>query len=150
MSRLLAGWDSLEPALVRLLRINLLALVVSTVALGTAYALGFRHTSVLVDLAVMLVATALMLVTLPLTPRFGARAVLVGFALSAGSFAVGGTWATPNLSPLTALLMLVPMLVAIPYVSRAWLNAFLVYAVVGQCRRGRARGVRAATTRSTT
>lgn len=131
MSRPLAGWDSLDPSLVRLLRINLLALVGSTVVLALAYALGFRHASVLVDLAVMLVATALMLATLPLTPRFGARAVLVGFALSAGCFAVGGTFATPNLSPLTAMLMLIPMLVAIPFVSRAWLNAFLVYAVVG-------------------
>lgn len=131
MRRLLSGWDSLDPSLVRLLHINLLALVVSTAALGTAYALGFRHTSVLVDLAVMLLATVLMLVTLPLTPRFGAPAVLVGFALSAGCFAVGGTYATPNLSPLTALLMLIPMLVAIPFVSRAWLNAFLVYAVLG-------------------
>ena len=131
MSRLLSGWDALDPALVRLLRINLLALVTSTAVLGLAYVLGFRHSSVLVDLAVMLLATALMLATLPLTRRFGARTVLVGFALSAGSFAVGGTWATPNLSPLTALLMLIPMLVAIPYVSRAWLNAFLVYAVLG-------------------
>jgi signal transduction histidine kinase len=131
MSRLLAGWDSLDPSLVRLLRINLLALVVSTAVVATAYALGFRHTAVLVDIAVMLVATALMLVTLPLTPRFGAPAVLVGFALSAGCFAVGGTYATPNLSPLTAMLMLMPMLVAIPYVSRAWLNALLVYAVLG-------------------
>jgi len=72
-----------------------------------------------------------MLATLPLTRRFGAPAVLVGFALSAGCFAVGGTYATPNLSPLTAMLMLMPMLVAIPYVSRAWLNALLVYAVLG-------------------
>ena len=131
MRRLLSGWDSLDPFLVRLLHINLLALVVSTAILGTAYALGFRHTSVLVDLAVMVLATVLMLATLPVTRRFGAPAVLVGFALSAGCFAVGGTYATPNLSPLTALLMLVPMLVAIPYVSRAWLNAFLVYAVLG-------------------
>ena len=131
MSRLLAGWDSLDPSLVRLLRINLLALVVSTAIVATAYALGFRHTAVLVDIAVMLVATALMLATLPITRRFGAPAVLVGFALSAGCFAVGGTYATPNLSPLTAMLMLMPMLVAIPYVSRAWLNALLVYAVLG-------------------
>ena len=29
-----------------------------------------------------------------------------------------GTWATPNLIPLTALLMLVPLLVGFPYVSR--------------------------------
>ena len=131
MNRLLSGWDSLDPSLVRLLRINLLALVGSTAILMTAYALGFRHTSVLVDIAVMLLATALMLATLPLAPRFGAPAVLVGFALSAGCFAVGGSYATPNLSPLAAMLMLIPMLVAIPFVSRAWLNALLVYAVLG-------------------
>ena len=75
--------------------------------------------------------------------------MLVGFALSAGSFAVGGTYATPNLSPLTALLMLVPMLVAIPYVSRAWLNALLVYAVVGSAGVA-ALASRDATTPSTT
>ena len=63
MSGLLSGWSSLDPALVRLLRINLLALVVSTGALAVAYALGFRHGAVLVDLAVMLVATAMMLAT---------------------------------------------------------------------------------------
>ncbi|RYC04182.1 sensor histidine kinase [Nocardioides zhouii] len=131
MTRALSGWDSLDPSLVRLLRINLLALVVSTTILAVAYALGFRHTAVEVDLGVMLLSIVLMLLTLPLTPRFGAPAVLVGFALSAGCFAVGGTYATPNLSPLTAMLMLIPMLVAIPFVSRAWLNTFLVYAVLG-------------------
>ena len=79
----------------------------------------------------MVLSIVLMLVTPPLTRRFGAPAVMVGFTLSAGLFAVGGTWATPNLSPLTALLTMVPMLVAFPYVSRAWLNALLVFAVVG-------------------
>lgn len=131
MTRALSGWDSLDPPLVRLLRINLVALTVSTIALGAAYALGFRHTAVVVDLGVMLVSIALMVGTLPLTRRYGAPVVLVGFTLSAGAFGIGGTWATPNLSPLTALLMLVPMLVAIPYVSRWWLNVLAVFAVVG-------------------
>ena len=131
MTRLLSGWDSLDPPLVRLLRINLVALTISTVVLGTAYVLGFRHTAVVVDLAVMLLSIVLMLVTLPLTARHGASAVLAGLTLSAAAFGIGGTWATPNLSPLTTLLMLVPMLVAIPYVSRRWLNVLAGFAVVG-------------------
>jgi len=131
MNRLLSGWDSLPEDLVRLLRINLVALSVSTVVLAAAYALGFRHTAVEVDLAVMMVSISLMLATSPLTGRFGAPVVLVGFTLSAAAFGVGGTWATPNLSPLTTLLMLVPMLVAIPYVSRGWLNALGVFAILG-------------------
>lgn len=131
MRRALSGWDSLDPPLVRLLRINLIALSISTVALCAAYALGFRHTAVVIDLAVMLASIVLMVATLPLTHRWGAPVVLVGFTLSAAAFGIGGTWATPNLSPLTALLMLVPMLVAIPYVSRWWLNVLAVFAVVG-------------------
>ena len=131
MRRLLSGWDSLDPGLSRLVRFNLLALVVSIVALATAYVLGFRHRSVEIDLAVMALSLLLMLGTLPLTPRHGGPVVLIGLTLSAAAFGIGGTWATPNLSPLTALLMLIPMLVAIPYVSRRWLNALGVFAVVG-------------------
>jgi signal transduction histidine kinase len=131
MRRLLSGWDVLDPALARLLRINLYALTASTVVLGASYVLGFRHTAVAVDLAVMGLSLLLMLATLPVTRRFGTPAVLVGLTLSAAAFGIGGTWATPNLSPLTALLMLVPMLVAIPYVSRGWLNALVVFAILG-------------------
>jgi signal transduction histidine kinase len=101
------------------------------VVLGTSYVLGFHHTSVQIDLAVMALSMLLMLGTLPLTERFGTGAVLVGLTLSATAFGVGGTWATPNLSPLAALLMLIPMLVAIPYVSRRWLNVLGVFAIVG-------------------
>ncbi|HSU02519.1 MAG TPA: histidine kinase [Nocardioides sp.] len=131
MSRLLSGWDALDPDLTRLVRFNLVALSLSLAVLATAYVLGFRHTSVAVDLAVMAFSLLLMLGTLPLTPRYGAPVVLIGLTLSAAAFGIGGTWATPNLSPLTALIMLIPMLVAIPYVSRRWLNALGVFAVVG-------------------
>lgn len=131
MRRLLSGWDSLDPGLAHLVRLNLLALVVSIVALAGAYVLGFRHRSVEIDLAVMALSLLFMLGTLPLTQRHGAPVVLIGLTLSAAAFGVGGTWATPNLSPLTALLMMIPMLVAIPYVSRPWLNALGVFAVVG-------------------
>ncbi len=131
MRRLLSGWDTLDPALGRLLRINLAVLSASTLVLGTAYVLGFRHTAVEIDLAVMALSFLLMLATLPLARRHGAVAALLGLTLSAAAFGIGGTWATPNLSPLTALLMLIPMLVAIPYVSRRWLNALGVFAILG-------------------
>ena len=131
MRRLLSGWDSLDPGLSRLVRFNLLALVVSIVALAAAYVLGFRHRSVEIDLAIMALCLLLMLGTLPLTSRYGAPAVLIGLTLSAAAFGIGGTWVTPNLAPLTTLLMLIPMLVAIPYVSRRWLNALGVFAVLG-------------------
>ena len=131
MRTLLAGWDVLDPALGRLLRINLVALTTATVLLGAAYVLGFRHTAVEIDLAVMVVSILLMLATAPLCRRHGAPAAIVGLTLSALAFAVGGTWATPNLSPLTALLTTVPLLVGFPYLSRAWIRALMAVAVVG-------------------
>jgi signal transduction histidine kinase len=131
MKGLLSGWDGLDPALRWLLRINLMALTTATLLLAAAYVLGFRHAAVEVDLAVMVTSIALMLVTPPLCRRYGARAAIVGLTLSALLFAVGGTWATPNLSPLTALLTLVPLLVGFPYLGRRWITALGVVAVVG-------------------
>jgi len=113
------------------MRINLVALTTATILLGAAYALGFHHTAVEIDLAVMVVALVLMLTTPPLSRRFGATAAVVGLALSALLFALGGTWATPVLSPLTALLTMVPLLVAYPYLSARWVHALMVLAVVG-------------------
>jgi signal transduction histidine kinase len=131
MSGLLAGWDGLDPALRWLLRINLLALTTATLLLGAAYLLGFQHTAVEIDLAVMALSIVLMLATPPLCRRHGAPAAIIGLTLSALAFAVGGTWATPNLSPLTALLTLVPLLVGFPYLSRTWTRILMVVAVVG-------------------
>jgi signal transduction histidine kinase len=131
MSGILSGWDSLDPALRWLLRINLVALTTATLLLGAAYLLGFQHTAVEIDLGVMVVSIVLMLVTPPLCRRYGAPAAIIGLTLSALLFAVGGTWATPNLSPLTALLTLVPLLVGFPYLGRRWITALSVVAVVG-------------------
>ena len=131
MRSLLAGWDGLDPALRWLLRINLLALTTATVLLGAAYLLGFRHTAVEIDLGVMVLSIVLMVVTPPLCRRYGAPAAIIGLTLSALAFAVGGTWATPNLSPLTALLTMVPLLVGFPYLSRTWTRILMVVAVVG-------------------
>ncbi|GAB3015152.1 hypothetical protein GCM10011376_06540 [Nocardioides flavus (ex Wang et al. 2016)] len=127
----LSGWDSLDPALRWLLRINLGALTTATVLLAATYALGFRHTAVEIDLAVMVAAIVLMLVTSPLCRRHGAPAAIVGLTLSALLFAAGGTWATPVLSPLTVLVTMVPLLVGFPYVGRRWIHALGVVAVVG-------------------
>lgn len=131
MTSLLSGWDGLDPALRWLLRINLLALTASTALLGAAYVLGFRHTAVEIDLAVMAVSIVIMLVTAPLCRRHGAPAAIMGLTLSALLFAVGGTWATPILSPLTVLLTMVPLLVGYPYLGRRWIVALAVVAVVG-------------------
>ena len=131
MSGILSGWDSLDPALRWLLRINLTALTTATVLLGAAYLLGFQHTAVEIDLAVMVTSIVLMLATPPLCRRHGAPAAIVGLTLSALLFAVGGTWATPNLSPLTVLLTMVPLLVGFPYLGRRWIQALSVVAVVG-------------------
>ncbi len=131
MRGLLAGWDGLDPALRWLLRINLIALTAATLLLAAAYLLGFKHTAVEIDLAVMVVSIVLMLVTPPLCRRYGATPAISGLTLSALLFAVGGTWATPNLTPLTALLTMVPLLVGFPYLPRRWITALMVVAVVG-------------------
>ena len=131
MKRLLSGWDALDPALAWLLRINLLALTVATALLAAAYLLGFKHTAVRIDLAVMAFSLVVILASPPLCRRYGARAAVLGLGVSAIAFAVGGTWATPVLSPLTVLLTLVPLLVGYPYVPRRWIPVLMVVAVVG-------------------
>ena len=79
----------------------------------------------------MAVSIVLMLVTPPLCRRYGAPAAIVGLTLSALLFAVGGTWATPNLSPLTVLLTMVPLLVGFAYLGRRWIQVLSVVAVAG-------------------
>ena len=134
MARPLAGWDALDPPLARLMRINLAALASATAGLAVAYALGFRDPGVQIDLAVMVFALVLMASTAPLLqwwPTWGPKAPILGLTVSATAFAAGATWATPNLSPLTATLMLVPLLVAIPYLPRRWIRALMLVAVLG-------------------
>ena len=131
MKGLLSGWDTLDPALRWLLRINLIALTLATLLLAAAYLLGFKHTAVEIDLAVMAVSIVLIVTTPPLCRRYGPTPAILGLTISALLFAAGGTWATPNLAPLTALLTMVPLLVGFPYLSRRWITALMVVAVVG-------------------
>ncbi len=131
MKGLLSGWDALDPALRWLMRINLIALTLATAFLAGAYLLGFKHTAVEVDLGVMVVSIVAILVTPPLSRRYGPTPAIIGLTVSALLFAAGGTWATPNLSPLTALLTMVPLLVGFPYLTRPWIRALMVIAVVG-------------------
>ncbi len=128
---LVPRWSGADADLAWLMRLNYLALTVSFLVLGTAYVLGFRHTAVLIDLAAMAVAEVLLLSSLPLTRRYGDVACVVALALSATAFSVAGTWSTPNLVALTTILMLIPLLVGFPYVSRGWLAVLMVNAVLG-------------------
>jgi signal transduction histidine kinase len=131
MTRLIPRWSGADPDLAWLMRLNFVALTVSFVVLGAAYALGFRHTAVVVDLVAMVVAEALLLASLPLTRQFGNVACILALTLSATAFSVAGTWSTPNLVALTTILMLIPLLVGFPYVSRGWLYALMANAVIG-------------------
>lgn len=131
LHRLVPRWEGADPDLARLMRLNHLALTLSMIGLAASYVLGFRHTAVIIDLYAMAVSLALLFASLPLTRRFGNVACILALAASSMAFAIGGTWATPNLSPLTAVLMLIPLLVGLPYLSRAWLYALMANAVVG-------------------
>ena len=129
--RLVPRWDGADPGLAWLMRLNYVTLVVSLVGLSASYVLGFKHTSVEIDIYAMGVSLLVLFVSLPLTRRFGNVAAILALAVASMAFAVGGTWATPNLSPLTAVLTLIPLLVGLPYLSRAWLTALMANAVIG-------------------
>lgn len=131
MTRFRTAWSLLDPALARLLRINMLSLGGATLSLAVAYLLGFRHPAVVLDLAVMAAALVLQLAPLLLVERFGATAPVAGLAASVAAFGVVGTWTTPNLVALTVLLTGVPLLVGFPYVSRRWVVGLMVFAVIG-------------------
>jgi len=131
MRRLVPRWEGADAGLAWLMRLNYMALTLSMIGLAAAYVLGFRYAAVVIDLYAMTVSLAVLLVSLPLTRRFGNVAAILALAVSSMAFAVGGTWATPNLSPLTAVLTLVPLLVGLPYLSRAWLTALMANAVIG-------------------
>ncbi|UUZ61020.1 response regulator transcription factor [Nocardioides sp. B-3] len=90
MTRLVPRWSGADPDLARLMRLNYIALTMSFVVPGTAYALGFRHTAVLIDPVAMAVAEALLLASLPMTRRYGDVACVLALALSATAFAVVG------------------------------------------------------------
>lgn len=131
MTRLVPRWPGADPDLAWLMRLNFIALTVSFVILGAAYTFGFRHTAVLIDLGAMALAEVLLLASLPLTHRYGNVACILALTLSATAFSVAGTWSTPNLVALTTILMLIPLLVGFPYVSRGWLYVLMANAVIG-------------------
>lgn len=130
MGRVLSGWDYVDPALTRLLRINFVALSASTVVLAATYVLGFRHQDVLIDLAVMVVSMGLMLASLPFTRRFGPGAPLLSLTASSTVLPIGATLATPSLTPMTTLLTLMPLFVGFPYLARRWVIVLMVWTVL--------------------
>ncbi len=129
--RLIPTWEGAAPDLSRLMRLNFVLLTAGFVGLGTAYALGFRHHAVVVDLIAMAISLAVLFVAAPLTRRFGNAACILALTASAVAFAVGATWSTPNLIALTAIVMLIPLLVGFPYLTRPWLYALMLNAVLG-------------------
>ncbi len=131
MSRFSEAWDALDPPLRRFWVFNIATLSSALVTLGTAWLFGFRHTEVVEDLGVMLLALVTMLFSVLFVPRWGARAVVLGLVLGSGAFAFGGTWVTPYLAPATVLLLLIPVLVAFPYLGLRGVRLLVAYAVVG-------------------
>lgn len=131
MKRLLTGWSVLDPVLARQLRFNVGALVASTLALSVVYVAGFRHDSVVIDIGVMLVSLTLIAASVPLARRYGPAAPLLGLTAAVTAFAFGGTWTTPQLVPLTAMLMMVPLFVGFPHLGRKGVTALMVYGVLG-------------------
>ncbi|MCD6638781.1 MAG: histidine kinase [Nocardioides sp.] len=117
--------------LARQLRFNVGALVASTVALSVVYVAGFRHDSVVIDIVVMLVSLTLIAASVPLARRYGPGAPLLGLTAAVTAFAFGGTWTTPQLVPLTAMLMMVPLFVGFPHLPRRWVTVLMVYGVLG-------------------
>lgn len=131
MNRLAAGLKALDAPLRRFWLFNVATLFAAWVSLGLVWLLGFRHSDVWQDLAVMTVALIILLTSVLFVPKRGARAVVVGMVLGTGVFAFGGTWVTPYLAPATVLLLLIPVLVAFPYLGPKSVGALVAYAVTG-------------------
>jgi signal transduction histidine kinase len=113
------------------MRINLVALGGATLVLAVVYGVGARLFAIWADLVTMVVALGWLLASIPMARRFGERGAIFGIACSTFTFAVGGTWVTPTLLPLTVMLTVVPLLVGYPHVSRRWLRGLMAYAFLG-------------------
>ena len=126
----LTGWEEIEPRLRRFALINTVSLVGSALLLVLIYLLGPRYAEIRAVLAVLLVTSVVMVGGLALAPLF--REAGVAFALlgSALVFAFGAAWISPFLSPLAVLVLLIPLIVAYPYLGRRTL-AFAVGVVIG-------------------
>jgi len=126
----LTGWEEIEPRLRRFALVNTVSLVGSALLLVVIYLLGPRYVEIRAVLAVLLVAAVVMVGGLALTPLFREAGVALALLASALVFSFGAAWISPFLSPLAVLVLLIPLIVAYPYLGRRTL-AFAVGVVIG-------------------
>jgi signal transduction histidine kinase len=126
----LAGWEQVEPRLRRIALINACCLVFSTALLTVVYLLSPRYPEIRQVLGVLLAASVVMVAGLALTPVLREGGVTSSLLSSALVFAFGGVWVSPFLSPLAVLVLLVPLMVAYPYLGRRTLTAAVLMVLV--------------------
>ena len=133
MRRLDAAWQLLDPTLRRFWLVNFLGLWGAIAAVALAYGVLQDRLDnaplMRADLLIMLVAGLVLVGGLLLLPAYGARAAVLSVVLSVLVFALGATWETPFLAPLTVLVLLVPVMLAYPYLSRRSMLALVVLAM---------------------
>lgn len=130
MTWFLTGWGGVEPGLRRFALINAASLVFSAALLSVIYLLGPGYDEIRQILVVMLVASVVMIGGLALTPILRESGVTFSLMASALVFAFGGVWISPFLSPLAVLVLLIPLIVAYPYLGRKTLTAAVVVVLV--------------------
>ncbi|WP_330865985.1 sensor histidine kinase [Nocardioides sp.] len=130
MTWFLTGWRRVEPRLRRFALINATSLVSATVLLTAIYLLGPRYTEIRQITVVLLMASVVMVGGLALAPVLGADGVTFALLTSALIFAFGCVWVSPWLSPLAVLVLLVPLIVAYPFLGRRTLTVAVVVVLV--------------------
>lgn len=113
-----AAWRRLDPRLRAFWWVNLAGQWAAILALAATYLVGVPHEQMRADLAVMAASGLTLLGSVPFVLRRGAPAAVYGVLLSTSVFALGAVWVTPFLGPLVVLVVLVPVMVAYPYLGR--------------------------------
>ena len=124
------GWERVEPRLRRFALIDAASLVFSTALLAVVYLLGPWYPDLQQILAVLVAASVVLIAGLALTPVLGEPGVTFSLLAAALVFAFGGVWFSPFLSPLAVLVVLIPLIVAYPYLGRRSLTAAVVVVLV--------------------
>lgn len=125
-----AAWLELDLRLRRFLLANLIGLVSAIVVLGVMVLTVVSSGSMLADLGVMTAAVLVLLGAVPFLPRGGAPVAIFAVIISTLIFAVGATFVSPFLAPLTVLVQLVPVMVAYPYLGKRAMRVATAIAVV--------------------
>ena len=131
--KLTQAWDSLDPSLARMLRLHTRVMAVFIAIFIVAYAAGARSPLIVIDLIALSGALSMSLTTLLTVPYWGINGAVLGVTGAATMFAGVITWANPNLSPLIAMVMLLPLLFGFPHVSKRACGAAMV--VIAEWRR---------------